>query len=207
MQTKKAKRKPPAKTKKDKKGSVSLGSSGPAEKIRMAPMPNAGKVITDFEKTLEAAIGEEPQPQHGGARPGAGRKAKPMPAEIDRIQPAEIGAAVVQFLKIPFDLWAAKSKIPELALTEDEAQTAARPTMILLDHYSPNLGEIAIAWASLAVVAAAIMRPRIILLRKFPKRGQVVKAGGADTEAATAPPMPKTKTGFPNDSEIKPAKL
>ncbi len=199
---KKIKAKKPTAKPTERRGEVSL-------KIKMTPAPQAGKKVTDFEKSLDAAIEQEPKPEHGGMRPGAGRKPKPVPAEIDRIRPTEIGSAVVQFLKIPFDLWAAKAEIPELSLTDDEANTAARPTMILLEHYSPNLGEIAIAWASLAVVIAAIMRPRIMILRKYPKKSPSATGtpGGAGDPPAPAPAGTETKTDFPTDKEVKSQKV
>ena len=181
----------------------------PVDKIKMAPAPQAGRKVTDFEKSLDAVLEQEPNPEHGGKRPGAGRKPKPAPAVIDRIQPTEIGAAVVQFLKIPFDLWAAKAEIPELSLTDDEANTAARPTMILLEHYSPNLGEIAIAWASLAVVTAAIMRPRIMILRKYPNKSPSATGtpGGAGESTAPAPAGTNTTLGYPTDKQVKPQQV
>jgi len=174
----------------------------PADKIKMTPAPQAGKKITDFEESLEAAIAQEPKPERGGKRPGAGRKAKPMPAETDRIRPAEIGSAIEQFLKIPFDLWAAKAKLPELSLTDEEANTAARPTMILLEYYAPNLGEIAIAWASLAVVTAAIMRPRIMILKKL--HSATERPSGTGAGESPAPASAGRTTGFPTDEQVRP---
>ncbi len=194
----KAKKKPakkvppkPAKPARGLSEAPTVGASSPTPLI-MTPMPTAGRVITDFEKALDQTIAEHPQPQHGGARPGAGRKVKPKappPPEVQPVEPAEISSAITELLRTPFDLWAAKAKLPELALTNEEAETVTKPVQVLLDFYVPNMRPIDWAWASLVITGIAIMRPRVMLLQRM---GPGSGTGPAESqrEAQATPPGP-----------------
>ncbi len=181
------------------------GVSSPTPLI-MTPMPTAGRVVTDFEKALDKTIAEHPQPQHGGARPGSGRKTKPKappPPEVQPVQPAEISSAITELLRTPFDLWAAKAKLPELALTNEEAETVTKPVQVLLDFYVPNMRPIDWAWASLAITGIAIMRPRVMLLQRMGPGPGSGSAGSQREEKAT-PPRPAASAspagqGSPDD--------
>ncbi|RKY11468.1 MAG: hypothetical protein DRP65_04195 [Planctomycetota bacterium] len=201
---KKSKQKPVKKA--SKKSKPETQSQKLTNKIKTTPMPTAGKKIAGFESRLDEIIAEEPKPQHGGKRPGAGRPKKPPEPQTSRIYPSEIEGAVIEFLRIPFDLWAAKTGIDDLTLTAVEAHMLSKPIMILLEYYAPNLGEIAIAWASLAVVTAAIMRPRFIILKKIRTQYIQERTSAAQPVGATptgpAPLTPKPAgnmgpTGFP----------
>lgn len=171
----------------------SSGASAPTP-VDMTPMPTGGRKVTEFQAALDEQIAAHPEPQHGGSRPGAGRKVQPKapPApEVQRLDPADISSAVTELLRTPFDLWAAKAKLPELALTTDEAETVTKPVQVLLDFYVPNMRPIDWAWASLAITAVAIMRPRIILLQKIgpgPQGGQrEAQATPAGSPASASP--------------------
>ena len=156
----------------------------------MTPMPTAGSKVTEFQRALDQTIAEHPQPQHGGARPGSGRKAKPKappPPEVQPVQPAEISSAITELLCTPFDLWAAKAKLPELALTNEEAETITKPVQVLLDFYVPNMRPIDWAWASLAITGIAIMRPRVMLLQRMGPGPGSGSAGSQREEKATPP--------------------
>ncbi len=202
----KAKKKPakkvpprPAKPAQGLSEAPEAGASSPGP-VKMTPMPTGGQKVTDFEKALDQTIAEHPQPQHGGARPGSGRKAKPKappPPEVQPVQPAEISSAITGMLRTPFDLWAAKAKLPELALTNDEAETLTKPVQVLLDYYVPNMDAEVWAWASLAITGVAIMRPRVMLLQRMAPQG-------GQREAQTTPPRPAASPspaggGYPDD--------
>lgn len=202
----KAKKKAAKKTRQTQAGGLSgappmadVSSPAPAE---MTPMPTAGKRVTDFEAALDKQIAAHPKPEHGGTRPGAGRKAKPKEPptpEIQPVTPAEISSAITELLRTPFDLWAVKAKLPELALTDDEAKMLTKPTQVLLDYYVPNMRPIDWAWASLAITGVAIMRPRVMLLQRMAPQG-------GQREAQATPPRPAAPAspaseGSPNDYE------
>ena len=195
-----AKKRPPAKAKKkavkktrsrEARGlseTPPAGVSSPASP-EMTPMPTAGQKVTDFEVELDKQIAAHPKPQHGGPRPGSGRKPKPPPTpEVQPLEPAAISSAITELLRTPFDLWAAKAKLPELALTDDEAVMLTKPVQVLLDYYVPNMRSIDWAWASLAITGVAIMRPRVMLLQRM---GPGSGSGPAGSQrGAQAPPRP-----------------
>ena len=146
----------------------------------VSPMPTAGRRVTDFERELDEQINKNPKPPHGGARAGAGRKTKPKPApepEARRIPPSEISDAITELLKAPFDIWAAKAQLPQLALTDDEAVMLTGPVQTLLDYYLPGIRAIDWAWISLGITGVAIMRPRMLLLKEV---GPIGQGGGVD---------------------------
>ena len=159
----------------------------------MTPIPNAGKKITDFEARLDEQINAHPKPQHGGSRPGSGRPTKPPPPpEVQPVPPAEITSAITQLLRTPFDLWAAKAKLPQLALSDEEADTITKPVQVLLDFYVPSMRSIDWAWISFAITGVAIMRPRVILLKELgptAQQGSQRGANGTPPAAAVSPPL------------------
>ena len=197
----KAKAKKPAKKKPAKK------KTPVAAKIVTSPMPNAGRKVKDFERALDAEIEKDPKPVHGGKRHGAGRPAAPEFMEAGILDAAELHTAVKEMLKAPFDLWAARAEIADLSLTDAEADMIAKPTVVLLDHYAPNLPPVTIAWGSLAVSAVAIMRPRIEIL-KTTKSQQGVKPGETSDGSGgagkrTVSPRPQAAVAFSKDKDFK----
>ncbi len=189
-----------------------VGASSPAPVV-MSPMPTAGEKVTEFEAALDEQIRKHPQPQHGGSRPGSGRKVKPKPPpapEIQPVAPGDISSAITELLRAPFDLWALRAKLPQLALTNDEAITLTGPVQVLLDYYVPNMRPIDWAWISLAITGVAIMRPRMILLASIgpdphgsaaqggASQGSQRRANGRPPGSAASPPL--GATGFPDGS-------
>ena len=166
------------------------------EKIETSPMPTADKSIKGFEQALDDQLAAHPKPQHGGARPGAGRKIKPPDPpepEIEFIEPEQIRTAVVQCLDVPFQIWSAKTGLT-MNLQPDESEMLAKPVMVLLNYYAPHLSAIAIAWASLGITAVAIMQPRIVAIREERKsrklRERIPPTAGGAQPAGSGPAAP-----------------
>jgi hypothetical protein len=173
--------------------------------IKTTPMPTAGKKVIEFEKQLDAVIAADPKPTHGGTRPGAGRKPTPPKPEIHKVSPEEMNKAIIQLIKSPFDIWAARVRVEDLKLTDEEAEAIASPTIVLLDYYLPNIGEISWAWISFGIVTIGALRPRLDLLRGI--RQQQPAAAGKPEPAGGRQPVGKPAAGFPNAADLKPEKL
>ncbi len=187
-----------------KKKTTKAAAKQPAP-VETSPMPTAGNKVTEFERVLDEAIAKDPRPQHGGARGGSGRKPKPQeppPAEVPMLPPSAITNAVTELLKAPFDLWAIRADLPELALTQPEAETLTAPALILLDYYVPNMRPIDWAWISLAITGIAIMRPRMVLLQGMAKQGGQRETSTSPRPAASVSLVPDV---LPNN--YKPQKL
>ena len=202
---KKAKAKPKAKAK-----SKAKVKPAAVDKIKTVPMPTAGRKVKAFEQALDAAIEQNPKPQHGGARPGAGRPAAVPEPDPGILNADELHNAAKEMIKAPFDLWAAKAEIEDLSLTDAEADMIAKPAVVLLNHYAPNLPPVAIAWGSLAVSAVAIMRPRIQILKNSRsqqgvKPGETPEGSGVATRGIT--PRPQAASGFPKTNQFKPTNI
>lgn len=204
----KTKKKNPVKTKKKK-----TTKPEQPKPVVTVPMPTAGKTVSDFEQELDKQIADNPEPAHGGARAGAGRKTKPKeppPPEVGTVPLEAIRSALTELLKAPFDIWAAKAGVPQLALTQDEAETLTGPVQTLLDHYIPNMRPIDWAWVMFAITAIGIMRPRMVLLQRM----NAQEHGGREqqntppprTAAAVAPVAGPGQQGTSPDG-YKPQKL
>jgi len=120
--------------------------------------------VTEFEERLDAqlaggTIGKKP------ARGSGGKFASKEPAAGPEIDVSDI-AMVVQ---IPFDLWSVSQGVPELKISTDESTMLAKPVKKLLDHYVPQVPEIAWAWISLSAVSYSIMKSRLALIAEIRK--------------------------------------
>ena len=194
----------------EKKKKITKKKKKPARKpkapaaapVETSPMPTAGRVITDFENTLDQYLNEV-KPKRGGKRPGAGRPPKNPEPETAMIQPEQMRDAVTQLLNIPFDAWAAQANIEALALKKAEAEMLTDPTIVLLDYYAPRLTPITMAWASLGVVALAIMRPRILLLKQLNKKQPATQQPATQQPARKQQQPAGPNQKFPTDQDVK----
>lgn len=202
------------KTTKKKRGRPKKPTA-PARPVEAVPMPTAGKIVKDFESELDRVIDENPQPQWGGVRPGAGRPPKAAEAAEQSGQappqeiPPDIQRSIMQVVSVPFDLWAARVGVPDLALSNAEAAMIAEPAGQVLAFYLPNFRPIDWAWAALAMAGIAVMRPRLVLLDAIRKtqRDSSSSATGSPPARPPAPGVSGKSDGFPKAGTFKPQKL
>jgi len=127
----------------------------------VTPYPTAGRKVTEFEERLDAQLAGSKKPARG---PG-GKFSSTSPAAGPEIDISVIG----QVVQIPFDLWSASQGVPELKISNDESIMLAKPVKQLLDHYVPQVPEIAWAWISLSAVSYSIMKSRLALIAEIRK--------------------------------------
>lgn len=127
----------------------------------VVPMPTAGRKVTEFEDRLDASLlaGDE-APKRGRGRPR--KEAEQQPPEIDV-------KVIGQAIQIPFDLWSIQQDIPDLKISVAESVMIAKPLKQILDHYMPNVPDIAWAWISLSAVSYSIMKSRLVLIAEIKK--------------------------------------
>lgn len=116
---------------------------------------------------LPAAEPELPTEDRGGARPGAGRPAglTDEKARIERILRNEAADPNITWaLYLSFAFAAELYGVPEAALTDDEAKTAALPVTNLLDYHCPGwldrVPKAAQIYSSLLIVGQTIIWPK-----------------------------------------------
>jgi len=127
----------------------------------VVPMPTAGRKVTEFEDRLDASLLDaDEQPKRGRGRP---RKEVEQPAP-------EIDVKIIgQAIQIPFDLWSFQQDIPDLKISVQESVMIAKPLKQILDHYMPNVPDIAWAWISLSAVSYSIVKSRLVLIAEIKK--------------------------------------
>jgi len=172
----------------------------------VVPYPQAGEKVTAFEERLDAQLGAD---SGGAARgPSRPRKESVVATPVERTFDLKI---VGQAIQIPFELWALSEGVPQLKISDEEADIMAGPAKELLDHYLPEIPVIAWAWISLSIGLYATMRPRLELI-------QVLKTEKANTfhsakrPAAPSPadvkaPKPGAAASSVYPSEITPERI
>ncbi len=215
-----AKKKTIKKSKKKTKKSAKPNPSPASDEIIIHPTPDKEEVKTFQDKIDEAiAKGEDQggaeQSGAGGPRPGAGRPPGSTNKQrvLDKIGD-ETNPLFVPIVKIPFELWADAVKVPELKLSQVEADQLSLPVTQLVNYYLPIINEnpVLAMWFGVASVAAAVMMPRFAKLAAIRSRRAQVNVKDAKPPATDAgrggffgqdpPPPPAdpdvTETG-PND--------
>lgn len=164
----------------------------------VTPYPQAGRKVTEFEAKLDQQLGIDNQEQkRGRGRPR--KEPEPAPAEIDI-------TVIGQTIQIPFDLWAVSQGLNGLKITDEESILIAKPAKQLIDHYLPQVPEIAWAWISLSAVSYSIMRSRLALIADVKKSKS---PPNERKDAARGPVAPQGQGGphpsaaFPTIQEIK----
>jgi len=138
----------------------------------VTPYPTAGRKVTEFEDRLDAqlaggTVGKKP------ARGPGGKFSSTSPAAGPEIDISVIG----QVVQIPFDLWSVSQGVPELKISAEESVMLAKPVKQLLDHYVPQVPEIAWAWISLSAVSYSIMKSRLALIAEIRKNNPSSERG------------------------------
>ena len=175
-------------------GSAALAQEAKTSPI-ITPMPTAGRKILEFEERLDKQLGGDET---------AGRK-RGRPRNADRPEPPEIDITdISNVVQIPFDLWALSQNCPELKITTNESILIAKPLKKLLDHYVPQVPEIAWAWISLGAVSYSIMKSRLDIIAEIKK--QRTFSSEKQTDAARGAKVPPTRGhGSPAPSAVFPS--
>lgn len=163
----------------------------------VTPYPTAGRKVTDFEERLDAQLaGGIKKP----ARGSGGKFASKEPAAGPEIDVTVIG----QVVQIPFDLWSVSQGVPDLKISTEESVMLAKPVKQLLDHYVPQVPEIAWAWISLSAVSYSIMKSRLVLIAEIRKNNP--SSGQKADAARVANSSTKTQGhGGPHPASVFPS--
>lgn len=195
------------KTKKKKTKKKAAAKPTPTKTTpEVIPYPTAGPKVVDFEEALDRSLGsyniDPGKPKRGRPR----NQPEPEPAPID-------AKVIAQAMQIPFDLWAVSQKLDGLKLTDAEAFAIAKPTQQLLDHYLPQIPEIAWAWISLAAVSHSIMKSRLALIAETKRLSASSPSAQTDSVKGNSPTPsqqgqggPGPSASFPSFEEIQAAK-
>lgn len=144
--------------------------AGPA----ITPMPTAGPKVLEFEEALDRSLAAGDTKKRGPGRP---RKESEQP-------PPEIDVKIIaQAVQIPFDLWSISQGVPGLKISNAESVMLAKPAKQLIDHYLPQIPEIAWAWISLSAVSYSIMKSRLILIAEI-RKNKAASMSGSQGDAA-----------------------
>ena len=159
----------------------------------------------DFEKALDEVItndqvGDVPEgpgtAHRGGPRPGPDGQAPGAPDNLARLdrELSKAPQALAPVLKIPFSIWASLSQIPEMKLTDPEAQEWAEPIVALLEYYFPGkIPEIIWIWLLFLTATEKVIDSRVkIRYEKLKERSNSASSSSAPRGSAahTTRPAP-----------------
>lgn len=160
--------------------------------------PGFEKVLDEIEKQADRKVGKRPGPSQPD--PGAGDSPCP-PDNLARLD-AELSKApkaLAPVLKIPFSIWASVSQIPEMKLTDPEAEEWAKPIIELLEYYFPGrIPEIVWIWLMFLTATEKVIDSRVKI--RYEKRKEcAIRGGPASREPAehTTQPAPAHKGAEP----------
>ena len=168
----------------------------PADKKKTAKKIKAKKQVRkpDFENALnEVALGEQTndQAQDGVKRPSSIRQDSGAGDNLDRLDRSKAPQALAPVLKIPFSIWASVSEIPEMKLSDDEAEEWAEPMVALLEYYFPGkIPEIAWIWLMFLSSTEKVIDSRVKIRyekRQERERSHSVPVGPGEPVAASQP--------------------
>jgi len=133
-----------------------------------------------FEQAVGGQLSPEPVAEtRGGARPGAGRPKgmTDVKAAVKNL-PQQPNQTILMGVKTLFSLLARQVRVPEVELSEDEAEQLALPVTQLQEFYLPDgIPEIAWVWASAGFTFYQIAESRIKIINAARKAKQDEKAG------------------------------
>lgn len=144
-----------------------------------------------FETALDEVITETNQGKSEEAtRPGPGGQDQ-VPGAPDNLDKA--AKALAPVLKIPFSIWAKVSEIPEMKLTDAEAEEWAEPIVALLEYYFPGkIPEIAWMWLMFLSATEKVIDSRV-KIRYEKRKERTLYPGSAPREPAANSPQPAPK--------------
>lgn len=155
--------------------------------VRVPFGPGKKKHIPEFEQALaeEARSSEirEQKELDDYVDPSKSRGAEDQP---ESTIPPNAVKAVAPVLKIPFAICSNIKEIPEIRLTNEEAQEWAVPIVDLLEYYFPGkVPEIAWMWLTFLTSTAKVIDSRIEIVHQ--KKTAVPAAGKGPSESLISP--------------------
>lgn len=157
----------------------------------------------DFERALDEVVpkdreGEVPEgpgtARRGGPRPDPDGQDPGAPDKLARLdrELSKAPQALAPVLKIPFSIWASVSQIPEMKLTDPEAQEWAEPIVALLEYYFPGkIPEIIWIWLMFLTATEKVIDSRVkIRYEKRKEQSQSSPGSAPRGPAATTRPAP-----------------
>ena len=161
---------------------------------KVTPHPTAGPKVTAFEDHLDAQLASDTESVKGGP----GRSPKEPPPEPQRFELDVIRPIVA----MPFDFWSKSQDLPQLKLTDKEADLLSKPVKDLIDYYLPQIPVVAWAWISLSIATYSVMKIRLDLIAELKKQKSAAGQGQAETKGQGGP-TPPVKVTMPTPQEIK----
>jgi hypothetical protein len=145
-------------------------ASAPGKDATVAPAAQPAPPLPGFLVDSPGEADELPGSNRGGPRPGAGR---PLGMTDDKAAvrnlPQIANATVKAICAGVFDAWAAKAGVPQLALSDEEAEALALPMTQLQEYYFPGMvEEITFVWVSAAAALYTCAMSRVKILRALP---------------------------------------
>jgi len=157
----------------------------------------------DFEKALDEVILKDQTAkvqEEQGPRPGAPDSLAPGATSKSDKAPK----ALAPVLKIPFSIWASVSQIPEMNLSDIEAQEWAEPMIDLLEYYFPGkIPEIIWIWLMFLTATEKVIDSRVKIRyekRKERHNSQARPAHPTEPVAAQRQPAPAHNGAEPAES-------
>jgi len=143
----------------------------------------------EFENALEAEAAAEQQ-QAQIVDPEQIRASQNRPDLEDTAAPAGLPdkahAGLVPVLKIPFVIWSNIAKIPEIRLSDEEAEEWGLPVTQLLEYYFPGkIPEIAWVWLMFLSSTGKVIDSRVKIMHD--KKLSPPSPGGPASSAEPAP--------------------
>lgn len=161
----------------------------------------------DFEKALDEIHPKEVfESRQVGTQPGPGLQDPGAPDNLARIdrELSKAPKALAPVLKIPFSIWASVSQIPEMKLTDPEAEEWAEPIVSLLEYYFPGkIPEIIWIWLLFLTATEKVIDSRVKIRYEKRKERHQPSPGTAPRGPAannTTRPAPKHNGAEPAQS-------
>jgi len=180
--------------------------TAPAGKKKTAKKVKAKKQSRkpEFEMALDKIVTDD-EVREVGTRPGL--EAGPgAPDNLDRLdrELSKAPQALAPVLKIPFSIWASVSEIPEMKLSDAEAQEWAEPIVALLEYYFPGkIPEIAWMWLMFLSATEKVIDSRVKI--RYEKRKEIKRSQTSTQTPGYREPVVQTAQSAPKHNGAEPA--
>jgi len=165
---------------KKKKKPAGTKKKVPVRKLK-PPKPEFEQALEKIQTDQAGDTRVEPKEvRQDGGRPGPDVQ---DPGAVESKAPQ----ALAKVLKIPFSIWAGVSEIPEMNLTDPEAEEWAGPMIDLLEYYFPGrIPEIIWIWLMFLSATEKVIDSRVKI--RYEKRKERAQTSIASREPATTGP-------------------
>lgn len=185
MAKKKVKKKTPSKKK-------SIASYNPPQPVKVN-FHTSKKRSPEFEQALEqeaqaAEFKKQKELAKAGRQQGDSPQGPGAQDQPESTVPPKAARALAPVLKIPFAIWSNIEEIPEIRLSNEEAQEWADPIVDILEYYFPGkIPEIAWMWLMLLESTGRVIDSRIEI--RHQKKKELSAASQADRGPAVSSPL------------------